>query len=277
MTIYIDDSFRKPVRTHLLANLLSDVPNFPLILGLFGPPGEGKTFQVEKICEELGLQQFLLSPGELESENAGAPGQLLRRLYLQAGAKAGQAGPGVLVIHDVDTILGHWGDLVQYTVNRQVVYAQLMAFCDFPNDVGGHKTARVPIVVTGNNPSILYGPLLRPGRMRLLHWRPSLTTRVKMVAPIFPMIRPDDLLPLVAKYEHKPISFWADVHVSIVETRVTAAIDDIGEAGIRTFLTNGSRIRVPGDVRSVEEIASVAEYLDAADLRANNYLKAGQN
>jgi SpoVK/Ycf46/Vps4 family AAA+-type ATPase len=273
VSIYIDESFRRPVRTHLLANLLSDVPEFPLILGVFGPAGTGKTFQVEKICAELGLTQLLLSPGELESENAGAPGQLLRRMYLEAGDQIRQGRPSILVIHDIDTILGHWGDLVQYTVNRQVVYAQLMAFCDFPNQVGGHETGRVPIVVTGNNPSILYGPLLRPGRMRLLRWQPNLATRVRMAEPLFPLINPADLLPVISKYEHKEISFWSDVRAFIIEDRVSAAVESIGSQ-IRQVLSSGSRIQVPDEIRSIDEVVAVAAHLDSMDLRSDNYLSA---
>jgi hypothetical protein len=271
VNIYIDDSFRRPVRTHLLANLLSDMPEFPLILGVFGPAGTGKTFQVEKICDELGLTQLLLSPGELESENAGAPGQLLRRMYLQAGTQTKQGQPSILVIHDVDTILGHWGDMVQYTVNRQVVYAQLMAFCDYPTTVAGHETGRVPIIVTGNNPSSLYGPLLRPGRMRLLRWQPSLATRVRMTEPLFPLINPADLLPVISKYEQKEISFWSDVRAFIVEQRVSAAVDSIGPQ-VRQVLSNGSRIRVSHDIRSIDEVVAVAAHLDSMDLRSDNYL-----
>ncbi|MBF6333953.1 AAA family ATPase [Nocardia transvalensis] len=273
MRAYIDESFRRPVRAHLLANLLSDVPTYPLILGVFGPPGEGKTFQVERICEELGLRQHLLSPGELESENAGAPGQLLRREYLAAGETTEDGRRGILVIHDIDTILGNWGSLVQYTVNRQVVYAQLMAFCDFPTTVAGNPAARVPIVVTGNNPSILYGPLLRPGRMRTIRWQPTGSMRARIVSYMFPGVDPREVAELVAVYRDRPVSFWADVHALIIENRVMDAIDSIGPPRIKAVLSNGSRIRVPSEVRSIDDLANAAKHLAQADIRSVDYLE----
>jgi SpoVK/Ycf46/Vps4 family AAA+-type ATPase len=276
VSVFIDEDFRRPVKTHLLANLVAEAPTFPLILGIFGPPGEGKTFQVERICDELGLIQYLVSPGELESENAGAPGQLLRQQYLEAGSGARTGRPGVLILNDVDTILGNWGSLVQYTVNRQVVFAQLMAFCDFPNTVAGQSAVRVPIVLTGNNPSILYGPILRPGRMRLMRWRPNVATRTRMVSPLFPAIDPRELARLISKFVDRPVSFWADVRSSIMESRFDMAFRSMGEAELRRILSNGSRVRIRDEASDFWEVERVANELVAMDLRGENYLSSSE-
>jgi hypothetical protein len=272
LTIFIDAAFREPVRTHLLTNLIAESPEAPLILGIFGPPGEGKTFQVEKICDELGLAQHLLSPGELESENAGAPGQLLRRQYLEASSNAALGKPGVLIVNDIDTILGNWGNLVQYTVNRQVVYAQLMAFCDFPTNVAGTACRRTPIVLTGNNPSILYGPLLRPGRMRLLHWQPTAYTRAKTLVPLFPLLTHEELRYLTSKHSTKPVSFWVDVRSVIIEEHFRQAVNSIGDQELSRILRSGSQIRLRPASISMADVARVAQQLDAADITDQNYL-----
>lgn len=275
MSVYIDHSFRETVRAHLLSNLITDVAEFPLMLGIFGPPGEGKTYQIGKICEELELRQHLLSPAELESENAGAPGQLLRRIYLTASADATKGQPGVLVIHDFDTIMGHWGNLVQYTVNRQVVYAQMMAFCDYPHNVSGQDCRRVPVVITGNDPSILHGPLLRPGRMRLMEWQPGPEMRAKIIGPLFPEIDPTDLLKLVIRFAESPVSFWADVSGVAIERRVVRVVREIGDDRVRQILSNGSRVRVSHDMHFVDEIAEIATELRSADIRGESYLSRG--
>jgi pantothenate kinase-related protein Tda10 len=50
----------------------------PLILGIWGPKGCGKTFQTELAFKKLGVEAVVMSAGELESEVAGQPGRLIR-------------------------------------------------------------------------------------------------------------------------------------------------------------------------------------------------------
>lgn len=91
-----------------------------------------------------------------------------------------------LVINDIDAGAGAFKD-TQRTVNTQMVIATLMAICDDPNHVpgpGDWRTAedgscqvkrhnRVPIIVTGNDLSKLFAPLLRDGRMAKFYWHPT--------------------------------------------------------------------------------------------------------
>ena len=53
----------------------------PLILGVWGPKGCGKTFQTELVLKKLGIEAVVMSAGELESEVAGRPGRLVRERY----------------------------------------------------------------------------------------------------------------------------------------------------------------------------------------------------
>ena len=71
----------------------------------------------------------------------------------------------------------------QVTVNNQIVCSSLMNMCDDPTHVSiGEKwrkeamNIRIPIIVTGNDFSTLFAPLIRDGRMdkcarTALHWR----------------------------------------------------------------------------------------------------------
>lgn len=65
----------------------------------------------------------------------------------------------------------------QCTVNNQIVVGTLMNICDNPNQVSvydqwreGDFINRVPIIVTGNDFSTLYAPLVRDGRMEKFYW-----------------------------------------------------------------------------------------------------------
>jgi hypothetical protein len=236
---YISETFREAVESHLIGNLLIKDTQCPLILGVFGPPGEGKTFQIDEICKSLGIKQIVISPGELESpaQTSGKDGDdpvaFLRKKYLYAGTAKGQLGSGhdmymnkfdsfVLVINDVDTVLGNWGSNVNYTVQRQLLYGELMSLCDFPTMVARQMVKRVPIIMTGNDASILYAPLMRPGRMRLLRWVPDLHDKLKIISHIFPGITEAELYHLLQEYPSKPVAFWGDINSHYQENQLLA-------------------------------------------------------
>ncbi|MDM8211849.1 AAA family ATPase [Mediterraneibacter glycyrrhizinilyticus] len=214
---YISKKIQDAIEKHLFSNVLIENSSSPLILGIFGPTGEGKTFQLESVLNEWKIKINDVSASELENENSGYPAQLLRTQYI-AASNAKELT--VLVINDIDAILGKWGDLTQYTVNRQDVIVQLMHFCDNPYDVAGTATKRVPIFVTGNNPSILYEPLKRSGRMRMVEWDPTVDEKRLIVAQIFKETDEKEIKKLVELYPTRPISFWSDLHSAIVEDKM---------------------------------------------------------
>ena len=74
---------------HYARNVLAgrgDVPGqVPLVLGIWGPKGAGKTFSLELCLRAMGVLPVCLSAGELEDEWAGEPGRRLRERYSFAG------------------------------------------------------------------------------------------------------------------------------------------------------------------------------------------------
>ena len=190
----------------------------PLILGIWGGKGCGKTFNVELCCRDMGITPFVVSAGELEDPVAGEPGAALRRAYVAAADEAARRGtPTVLVVNDLDAGVARFRD-DKVTVNNQIVQASLMNLCDTPTAValgdpkradrrdwdsreerardddgdqradakkkkrfGNVKCRRVPIVVTGNDFSRLYAPLTRSGRMDMWHWEPSRSEIAEML------------------------------------------------------------------------------------------------
>eukprot|EP00878_Enallax_costatus_P032789 GHUV01036060.1.p1 GENE.GHUV01036060.1~~GHUV01036060.1.p1 ORF type:complete len:115 (-),score=35.45 GHUV01036060.1:706-1050(-) len=78
--------------------------------------------------------------------------------------------------------------LYQVTVNNQIVIGTLMNICDDPNHVSigagwreNDEIRRVPIIVTGNDFSTLYAPLIRDGRMEKFYWQPEREDIVNIV------------------------------------------------------------------------------------------------
>ncbi|KAI5414277.1 hypothetical protein KIW84_058421 [Lathyrus oleraceus] len=83
---YIAPLFMDKVACHIVKNYITHIlkAKVPLILGIWGGKGQGKTFQTELIFRAMGVEPVIMSAGELESENAGEPGRLIRERYRTA-------------------------------------------------------------------------------------------------------------------------------------------------------------------------------------------------
>ena len=107
----------------------------PLILGIWGGKGQGKTFQCTLAYKKLGIAPIVMSAGELESGNAGEPAKLIRQRYREASDIIKKGKMCSMFINDLDAGAGRMGDSTQYTVNNQMVNATLMNIADNPTNV----------------------------------------------------------------------------------------------------------------------------------------------
>ncbi len=228
--LYIPERFEKVVTLHLLKNKLADGVNInpPLILGIDGLPGTGKTFQCRKIVQKLGYKEVIISGSQLESKNAGEPAELIQEKYINANYTLERriSKGAVIILDDLDVFLGDWGNNVQYTVNRQLVFGELMSMADNPYNVRGEKTKRIPIIITGNDFSKLYEPLTRPGRFERFTWIPQKEEIVAIATHILDFADKNFItkltIALIDLYEKKglktiPISFFSHLKTTLVD------------------------------------------------------------
>jgi ATPase family associated with various cellular activities (AAA) len=104
MSYYISPRFLDKLAVHLAKNFMK-LPNVnvPLILGIHGGKGEGKSFQCELAFERLGIEPIRMSGGELESPDAGDPARLIRMRYREASELVKVRGKMcALLINDLD-------------------------------------------------------------------------------------------------------------------------------------------------------------------------------
>ncbi|VAI04519.1 unnamed protein product [Triticum turgidum subsp. durum] len=145
---YIAPAFMDKLVVHLSKNFMT-LPNIkiPLILGIWGGKGQGKSFQCELVFAKMGINPIMMSAGELESGNAGEPAKLIRQRYREAADMIKKGKMCCLFINDLDAGAGRMGGTTQYTVNNQMVNATLMNIVDtFPGqsiDFFGALRARV--------------------------------------------------------------------------------------------------------------------------------------
>jgi ribulose bisphosphate carboxylase small subunit len=250
MSYYISPRFLNKLAVHITKNYL-DLPGVrvPLILGIHGRKGEGKSFQCELVFERMGVEAVHMSAGELESPDAGDPARLIRLRYREAAELIRVRGKmAVLMINDLDAGAGRFDQGTQYTVNTQLVNGTLMNIADNPTDVqlpGSYDSTplhRVPILVTGNDFSTLYAPLIRDGRMEKFYWEPDREDRIGVVSGIFS----EDGLPrqqieqLVDTFPGQPIDFFSALRSRIYDEQILHFIQKIGFERISSRIVNSA-------------------------------------
>jgi ribulose bisphosphate carboxylase small subunit len=248
MSYYVSPRFLDKVAIHITKNFM-DLPGVrvPVILGVHGRKGEGKSFQCELVFKLMGIEPVRMSAGELESPDAGDPVRLIRSRYREAADLIKVRGKMcVLLINDLDAGAGRVDKTTQYTVNTQLVNGTLMNIADNPTDVqlpGSYETQptpRVPIIVTGNDFSTLYAPLVRDGRMDKFYWEPSHEDRLGIVAGIFEAdrISHSDVDRLVATFPNQSIDFFGALRSRVYDEQVRAFIRKVGVDRVSSHLVN---------------------------------------
>ena len=248
MAYYISPRFLNALAVHITKNFLT-LPQvkMPLILGVHGRKGEGKTFQCELVYERMGVNVVHVSGGELESPDAGDPARLIRLRYREAAELVKIRGEmAVLMINDLDAGAGRFDGMTQYTVNTQLVNNTLMNIADNPTNVqlpGSYDETplpRIPIVVTGNDFATLYAPLVRDGRMQKFYWEPDRDDRIGIVAGIF---SPDglshgDIETLVDTFKTQAIDFYGALRSQIYDEQIIEFIHRVGIENVSRNVVN---------------------------------------
>ena len=253
--VFISDRFQQIVTLHILKNMLkrSEV-QVPLLLGIHGPSGEGKTFQCENILKNMGVKRFLLSGGQMDNPISGQPSRLIRDYYIRASdaIQRGECSMAVVLINDIDTGLGSWGDAAEFSLNQQMLFGELMHLVDYPTQVEGKDTLRVPIIITGNDFTKLYGPLVRAGRMESFEWIPTDDERAELVQAIFTELTTEECMRLVQELNGTlkdelpgnikvlPVAFYAHLRSNLLD-------EDLWDYSQKTGLEKTIDIIIRGD------------------------------
>ena len=244
---YISESFYNKMVLHIAKNFLV-IPRIkvPVILGIWGGKGQGKTFQSDLVYRKLGINPIVMSAGELESGNAGEPAKLVRQRYREASDVVKKGKMCSLFINDLDAGAGRMGAGTQYTVNNQMVNATLMNIADNPTNVqlpGVYKKEeipRVPIICTGNDFSTLYAPLIRDGRMEKFYWNPTREDRIGVCAGIFKddPISIEDVAQMVDTFPGQSIDFFGSLRSRIYDDVIWKYVTETGVENMNNNIVN---------------------------------------
>ncbi|CAI5492636.1 unnamed protein product [Closterium sp. Naga37s-1] len=266
--LYIAPAFMDKMVVHICKNFMA-LPNIrvPLILGIWGGKGQGKSFQCELVFAKMGINPIMISAGELESGNAGEPAKLIRQRYREASDLIKKGKMCALFINDLDAGAGRMGGTTQYTVNNQMVNATLMNIADNPTNVqmpgiyNKEEINRVPIMVTGNDFSTLYAPLIRDGRMDKFYWAPTRDDRIGVCLGIFreDNVSEADVVQLVDTFPGQSIDFFGALRARVYDDLVRNWVGSIGIENMGKKLVN-SRSGPPEFEKPSMPLATLLEY-----------------
>lgn len=251
---YISKSFLDKLTLHIVKNFIK-LPKIkvPLILGIWGGKGQGKTFQCDLVFKKLNVNPIVMSAGELESGNAGEPAKLVRQRYREASDIVKKGKLAALFINDLDAGAGRMGGTTQYTVNNQMVNATLMNLADNPTNVQlpgvyvKEEIPRVPIVATGNDFSTLYAPLIRDGRMEKFYWSPTREDRIGVCSGIFrdDGVSEADITTMVDVFAGQSIDFFGALRARVYDDAIRDLILSVGMEKLGRRLVNPTKEEGP--------------------------------
>jgi hypothetical protein len=260
----IPKRFSDNIKLHLIRNIWNETDSTTaLIMGISGPPGEGKSYQCREVLTALNYKYIEMSTNDFSSSLEGEAAKNLCAKYVEASVLSQiTQHPYAIICDDIDVAIGYWSDLTQYTVNLQHLSGVLMHFCDNPKCIQVErskfrgksdllkflgnpdtqefeaKTNRVPIFFTGNDFTKLYAPLLRAGRMTVFNWIPSPDEKINVVAGIFqPYLNRSEIQELVThciKLAEKigvnnlPISFYTSLKNRVLDDFILKTIEQDG-------------------------------------------------
>ena len=233
-TAFIPERFERAVLKHIILNntaITIDNNQFPLLLGIQGPYGFGKTFMVKEVCRKYHIDLQPLSTSELSGSMEADSTRNLKRIYSNLSANIWQNKRcGVLLIDDFHLTIAT-EDTMGKTVNSNILAAYLMNLCDNPIVVNG---VRAPIILTGNNFRRVYPALVRDGRMDIFTWDPSIEDVDPIVRQLFHTrftgIEDSVITAMLEQYSEMNIAFFEQITQDLMNSSITKAIEAFKDA-----------------------------------------------
>ncbi len=178
--VAVPQRFVDRVVTHCVAAIAFE--SYPLMLGIQGPSGVGKSFQVRQVLDHYDFATVSASAatlsGQYEKDSVSGLEEVIRRA--QDLQRTTRRMP-VILIEDLElSPVGQTPD-AGMTVNSQLLAGFMMHLADDSKLVGVNLPWRIPVIVTGNDFTVLHAPLTRPGRMDVFTWEPDADEMAVMV------------------------------------------------------------------------------------------------
>lgn len=166
--IFVPQRFEDTVVCHVIAPYLERRECYkpPIYLAIKGAAGEGKTAQTIATCTQKGFYVIYVSASSLSGSHENEAKEKLQKIYnyaLELRTKELVA----IVIDDFHKGIVSEDDNVKRTINTDVLIGYMMNIAEHNGIV------HIPIILTANDLTKIYAPLLRTGRADVFLWEPK--------------------------------------------------------------------------------------------------------
>lgn len=178
--ITVPDQFKKKVLTHVISHYLEDNSFFlpPIFLAIEGPAGEGKTSQTIASLTQRDIDVVYVSGSNLSGSHESEASDIMMDIYNFAKSRRKNNTSICIVIDDFHMSIINQDDNIKKTINSNLLTGFFMNLTNVSPD------NTVPIILTGNDFSQVYAPLLRSGRADIFRWNPDYNTKFDIVQKI---------------------------------------------------------------------------------------------
>lgn len=200
--IVVPKRFSDRIVSHVVSHYLENASFFrpPLYLVIEGSPGEGKTIQTMASCKKRGIEIFYISGSRLAGKNEGDSKQILNECYQMASKCIDTYGMYVTIMIDDFHLSNAINDeTVTRTINSNILINYMM-------NLSASSSVKIPIILTGNDFSKIYAPLIRDGRADIFKWKPTEEEKRMIARQI--------LQPLIREIDHTKLDPFIDEHLN---------------------------------------------------------------
>lgn len=208
--IFIPKRFMENVACHIIAPYLKQEKNYkpPIYLAISGAPGEGKTAQAIATCTQKGFYVIYISASSLSGSHENEAKEKFQKIYNYA-MQLKDNNLVAIIIDDFHKGIVNDDENIKKTINTNVLIGHMMNLAEH------NGSMHIPIILTANELSNIYAPLLRIGRADIFLWKPLPSEKKEVILSIISSfvteIDNNKFEQFYEKYSNQNIAFFAQL------------------------------------------------------------------
>lgn len=258
-SMLVPERFSKRVLCHVLS-LYIDSNHFfmpPVFLAINGNAGEGKTSQAVASCIQKGINVIYISGTSLSGNHESDSKNKLEEVYNRACQLKEQGHVLAIIIDDFHKSVANEDKSVTRTINSNLLTGYMMNLAEQT----GHT--QIPIILTANDLSDVYAPLLRLGRADIFDWNPQPDEKkciIRSILDMFATFSSDkEFDSFFAKYSSESIAFFSQLKNRYRLNLLDNYIDNIDQFDISAIASINNKLHSSMCKISIKELTALAK------------------